>query len=378
MSPVSANFLKLSVIGDILASVIDDILGLDAVGTATSSGEGEALVSTMRDVALRAGVSAKTVSRVMNNDRYVSDDVRTRVLAAVEELDYIPNAMARTFRSGQDTVIGIAVPDVDSFFGPVIQAVEGIARARGVSTFVSCLGEDPQGEQAALETLLSRHLVGLLITPIGPDQSYLKPWRERTCMMFVDRRPKRLVADSVIHDDIAGARLAIMHLVDHGHRRIAFVGDELEVASTARRRNGYESTLFDAGIGMDPFLVALGAHHRPVVQQLLALPDPPTAIFSANPECSQQVVRQLLAQGRRDITVIGFGDFPMADALDPPVTVVEQDPLTLGARAVDLLFQRVDEPDKRHRRQTVLPVRLIPRGCCELVPANSGWRARGS
>lgn len=319
-------------------------------------------MSTMRDVAHRAGVSAKTVSRVMNNDRYVSDDVRERVLRAVDELDYVPNAMARSFRAGQDSVVGIAVPRFDPFFGEVIQTVEEIARGRGVAVFVTCLGEDPDNEQPALESLLSRHLVGLIVAPVSGDQSYLKPWRDRTAMMFIDRRPKKLMADSVVEDDHGGTMAAITYLVEQGHRRIAFAGDSLAVATTARRRQSYETTLFDAGIGLDPFLVSWHADVLPSVPRVLQLADPPTAVFSASPACSEQVVRQLHLAGRTDVEVVGFGDFPLADILTPPVTVVEQDPGELGRVAAERLFQRVDDPDKRFRRQTVLPVRLVIRG----------------
>ncbi len=162
-------------------------------------------MSTMRDVARLAGVSAKTVSRVMNNDRYVSDEVRTRVLQAVEELQYVPNVMARSFRAGQDTAIGVAVPSVGGFFGQVVDAVERIARDRGSAVYLTCLGQDPDGEQAAIEALLSRNIVGLIAAPIADDQSYLRTWRERTAMVFVDRRPRKLGAAFVVHDDNAGA-----------------------------------------------------------------------------------------------------------------------------------------------------------------------------
>ena len=189
----------------------------------------------MRDVAMRAGVSAKTVSRVMNNDRYVSDDVRERVMRAVSELEYVPNAMAKSFRSGQASAIGIAVPVLDPFFSQVVQTIEEIARSRGVAVFVTCLGDDPDDEQPAVESLLSRNLAGLIIAPIAQDQSYLKPWRNHTAMLFIDRRPKRFVADSIIGDDYDGARKIIDHLIAHGHRRIAFAGDS---TSPCRRPPG--------------------------------------------------------------------------------------------------------------------------------------------
>src|SRR5690349_19419315 len=215
MSPVTEKFLELSVTGDRATPVIGDILAgtrrsygrpsmrrnrlRSGCGTGRPS-EDEAAVSTMRDVAKLAGVSAKTVSRVMNNDRYVSDDVRTRVLQAVDQLQYVPNVMARSFRSGQDAAIGVAVPAVTGFFGYVVEAVERIARDRGVAMYLTCLGDDPDGEQAAVEALLARNVVGLLLAPVADDQSYLKPWRERTSMVFLDRRPRKLSAAYVVHD----------------------------------------------------------------------------------------------------------------------------------------------------------------------------------
>lgn len=326
----------------------------------------------MRDVASHAGVSAKTVSRVMNNDRYVSDDVRERVMLAVGELEYVPNAMAKSFRSGQASAIGIAVPTLDPYFSSIVQAVEEIARLRGVAVFVTCLGDDPDDEQPALESLLSRNLTGLIVAPVAGDQSYLKPWRNNTAILFIDRRPRKFVADSIVGDDGEGTRKIIDHLVGHGHRRIAFAGDSLTVPTTSRRRQVYETALFDSGVAaLDPFLVALNADRVPVVPRLLALASPPTAIFSASPNCSQHVAWQLHAAGRTDVALVGYGDFMMADTLTPPVTVIDQDPVRLGRIAANGLFQRIDEPDKHFRRSTVLPVTLVTRGSCGLIPASA-------
>ncbi|HEY5880455.1 MAG TPA: LacI family DNA-binding transcriptional regulator, partial [Nakamurella sp.] len=286
-------------------------------------------------------------------------------LQAVDELQYVPNMMARSFRSGQDTAVGVAVPAVTGFFGHVVEAVERIARDRGVAMYLTCLGHDTAAEQAAIETLLGRNVVGMLIAPIAEDQAYLKPWRERTSMVFLDRRPRKLTAAYVVHDDKGGTRLAVTHLLDHGHRRIAFAGDSPHVPTTSHRRTTYELTLFDGGVAVDPFLVAWEADTHAVVPRLLALSDPPTAIFSANPSCSMSIARQLHAMGRTDVVLVGFGDFPMADTLTPPITVIEQDPTELGTLAANRLFRRIDEPDKRLPRQTVVPVSLIRRGCCE-------------
>src|SRR3954468_18260168 len=241
----------------------------------------------MREVAALAGVSAKTVSRVLRNDRYVSDEVRLRVERAVAELQYVPNALARTFRSGSDNAIGVAVPDIsDPFFAALTHAVETVARARGSAVIVTSLGSDEAGERAGLEALLGRQLAGLIATPISRDQSYLAPWLSRTTIVFVDRPPRGVKADSVIEDDVAGAREATAHLLAHGHRRVAFIGDTLEIATTARRLKGYRDALAQAGLDAEAGLVVLeadtGLTSADLTAELLAFPEPPTAIFSSN------------------------------------------------------------------------------------------------
>ena len=330
-------------------------------------------MSTMREVATRAGVSAQTVSRVLKNDKYVSDGARERVLRAVDELNYVPNVLAKTFRSGRDTVVGIAVPDVaDPFFGQVTRAVERIARDRGVAVFVTSIGEDPVYERPALEALLSRQLIGLIVAPIAADQSYLEKWQASTTMVFIDRQPRQLNADSVVEDDFGGAKKATTHLVQHGHRRIAFIGDALTVPTTQRRLEGYQAALAEADLAEDWSLISLGTAVQPtimpVVPPLLDLPQPPTAIFSSNARCTQQVVPQLHRIRRDDVALISFGDFPMADTLTPSISVIDQNPANLGTFAARRLFDRVDKPNKRFRRHTVLPVTLVPRGSCEFGP----------
>jgi LacI family transcriptional regulator len=326
-------------------------------------------MSTMRQVAHRAGVSAKTVSRVMHDDRYVSAEVRRRVEQAIEELQYVPNVLARTFRSGRGDALGVAVPDIsDPFFATLTHEVERVARSRGVAVFVTSLGDEGADERPAVEALLGRRVTGLITTPTSADQSYLRPWQDRIPIVFIDRPPSRITADSVVEDDFAGARAATAHLVGHGHRRIAFIGDRLTVMTTARRLDGYRAALAGAGIPADPDLVALGAGSGAeagrVARDLLARADPPTALFSSNGRCSIGVVPALQAAGRGDLPFISFGDFPLADALQPPLSVVDQDPAAVGHTAVTRVFERLDHPNRRLRRTVVLPVHLLTRGSC--------------
>jgi LacI family transcriptional regulator len=336
-------------------------------------------MSTMRQVAALAGVSAKTVSRVMRNDRYVSDDVRQRVEQAIAELQYVPNVLARTFRSGSDTAIGVAVPDIsDPFFAAVTHAVEQVARTRGVAVFVTSLGDEGADERAGVEALLGRQLGGLISTPISPDQSYLRPWQSRMPIVFIDRPPGKINADSVVEDDLGGAREATAHLIHHGHRRIGFIGDTLGIATTTRRFEGYRMALAEAGIDEDADLIALGAtitiDTATITLNLLNTPRPPTALFSSNARCSLGVVPALQAVRRTDIALISFGDFPLASSLQPALTVVDQDPEAVGRLAVDRLFERIDHPTRRLKRRIVLPVTLVPRASCS-CPDDPGARS---
>jgi LacI family transcriptional regulator len=326
-------------------------------------------MSTMRQVAERAGVSAKTVSRVINNDRYVSDDVRRRVDAAIAELSYVPNLLARTFRSGRDPAIGVAIPDIsDPFFATLTREVEQIARSRGVAVFITSLGQNGAEEQGRVEALLGRQLIGMITTPIAADQSYLRPWQDRTIMVFIDRSPSKITADSVVEDDHSGAYQATEHLLGHGHRRIAFIGDSVATPTTARRLQGYRAALRDAGVGEDAQLVLLGpamaVEAAEAVVDLLSLAEPPTAIFSSNARCTIAIIPALQAAGHSAIPLTSFGDFPLAEAIQPPPSVIDQDPVSVGRVAATRLFDRIEHPNRRLKRTIVLPVPLIVRGSC--------------
>ncbi|GAA4671777.1 LacI family DNA-binding transcriptional regulator [Frondihabitans cladoniiphilus] len=287
------------------------------------------------------------------------------------DLKYVPNMMARTFRSGRASVIGIAVPDIgDPFFAAIIRSVDREARVRGMSTAVTSLGGDPALEQHTLEALLRLQVNGLVLAPISDDQSYLGPWLENMPAVFIDRAPSKITADSFVEDDFGGAFLATRHLFELGHRRIAFVGDEASVVTTGQRLRGYLAAVDELGLGEHPELIRRAATEdaAEAVTSLLAEPDAPTAIFSSNARTSLEVFPALQRSDRTDVALISFGDFPMAAALQPSVSVIDQDPDRLGRLATERLFARLETPSKRLKRTTVLPVTLIERGSSK-VPA---------
>lgn len=328
-------------------------------------------MTTMKDVAERARVSSKTVSRVLRNDRYVTDGVRERVMEAVRELNYLPNMLAVTFRSGREGAIGVAVPDIaDPFFASIIKVVEIEARLHQTAVIVTSLGYEPDHEQDAVETLLRRQITGLISCPVSADQSYLRPWQDRTAMVFIDRSPKRLTADSVVEDDLGGARAAVEHLLGHGHSRIAFVGDTERLSTTLLRLQGYRAALEDAGQEPDESLIYLGPTATASVDTALgALADldpPPTAVFSSNARCTLDLIPAMQRMALTDTSIVSFGDFPMAQSLRPAITVIDQSPNEVGRLAAERLFLRVAQPNRRLRRRTLLPVSLVERDSCQL------------
>lgn len=325
-------------------------------------------MTTMRDVAARAGVSTKTVSRVFNDDPHVLPATRSIVEQAMRELNYVPNVLATTFRAGRTSVIGVAVPDiVDPFFAAISRAVEDTARERGISTLVTSLG-DPDDEREAIESMLGRQLSGLVVAPVGTDHSWLDRWREHTPIVFVDRAPVGLATDTFTEADEAGAVLAVQHLFSHGHRRVAYVGDVVHLSTEMKRLEGWRRAQREAGIDVDDDLVRVFVSDRDAAREavaaLRALPDPPTAIFSANARCSMALAFELRES---PIAMVGFGDFPMADALTPSISVIDQDPRRLGALAADRIFARL-EGAPGETESTVLDVTLVERESCRAAP----------
>ena len=244
-------------------------------------------MSTLRDVAARAAVSVTTVARVVRGDKYVRPEVQQRVRAAIDELAYVPNLVARSLRTGREDAIGIAVPEItDSFYAQIVQTVERSARARGMATIVTSFGDDPASEQSAVEALLSRQIVGLISVPVAADQSYLRHWQDRVAMVFIDREPIGITADNVVEDDVGGARAAVSHLIAHGHRRIAFLGDPPTVPTAGRRLEGYTAALREHGCLVDDALIRVGSDvsgdPATTLRALLDADDAPTAVFSAN------------------------------------------------------------------------------------------------
>ena len=331
----------------------------------------------MREVAALAGVAIKTVSRVMNEVPTVDPELVERVRGAADMLGYRPNLTASSLRrgAGRTATIGLLLDDVSNpFSAALLRAVEDEARARGVQVLIGSLDEDPDREREMARTLIDRQVDGLIIVPAGQDQSYLlAESRHGVCAVFLDREPRLFNSDAVLSDNRGGAIAAVEHLLARGHERIGYLGDRPIVATSGQRFEGYERALEGAGIAIDPRVIAHGLRTLDdaarATTEMMASPDPPTALFASQNLVTIGVATALHRLGvENKVALVGFDDFVLADVLKPGVTVIAQDAAGLGRLAAQLLFAR-RAGDTTPPRTHVVPVRLVPRGSGEIMLA---------
>ena len=305
----------------------------------------------MRDVAALAGVSLKTVSRVVNGVSTVDPALAARVRDASGKLGYRPNLTASSLRrsDGRTATVGMLVEDAANPFSAVLmRAFENVARDRGVLVLFGSLDEDADREQELAGALIDRRVDGLLIVPASRDHSYLLKERAAgTCMVFIDREPRLLDSDAVISDNRTGAISAMNHLLDAGHRRIGYLGDRLSIATAAQRLDGYRHALELARIAVDERIIWHEASSEEAAieatTRMMRLADPPTALFTGQNLVTIGASRALRALDlQHRVAMVGFDDFPLADLLRPGITVVAQDVTAIGKLAAEILFRRLD------------------------------------
>lgn len=333
--------------------------------------------ATMRDVAALAGVGIKTVSRVVNGESGVSPAMVERVTRAARELSFQPDMIAGNLRRAgrRSRSLGLLLASVDNPFAASIhRAVEDVAEARGVAVFSASTDEHPDREPVLVAAFTSRRVDGLIITGTGIDQRYLLPEIQAgTPVVVVDRPPVGIDVDHVLADNREGARTATHHLIRHGHRRIAILGDLGRIATAAQRLEGFHDAMRAAGIPVDPALVVEDLHDESAAfaaaRRLVTSPAPPTAIFSSQNLVTIGVFRALRSLDlHHQIALVGFDDFALADLLDPPVTVVAQDPAAIGRAAAERVFARLADGSLPAER-IIVPTRLVVRGAGEIRPA---------
>ena len=329
-------------------------------------------MATIRDVAQRAGVSVATVSHVINGTRKVAPETAARVRRAMEELDYHPNAVARSLRTRKTQAIGVVVSDITNpFFATLVRGAEDAAIEAGYSLIVCNSDETPEKEDLYVRLLWRRRMDGLLIAPVrdGASSAVQELARRQMPFVFIDRKAKGVEADAVLSDNVGGAYLATQHLIERGHKRIGIVLGIPGATTTEERLAGYRRALEEAGVPLAEDLVVWGGYRveggRRATAKLLSLSDPPTAIFSTNNLMTVGVLKELFHRKVRipkDVAVVGFDDLEWAEMANPPLTTVAQQPYEIGHQALALLLEQLSRECESPAREVRIPVVLKLRG----------------
>ena len=332
---------------------------------------------TLRQVAALAGVSMKTVSRVLNGERNVSVATAAKVQMSAAQLGFRLNVMARELRAGAvSSTVGLLIGDLaNPFYSRIARGAERELRTRGLRLITASTDEDSTLEWALAQDMLDRRVRALLMVPSSDDHGYLDVDRRHGLpVVFLDRPPSNIVADTIVLDNVGGARCAVEHLLAQGHRRIALIGDLSRLSTHRERVAGFRQSMLGAGADPDAY-VSADSHEVSASEArtlaLLELADPPTALFSTNNRITAGALRALRAWSQRQPgrplpALVGFDDVDLGDLLG--VTVMSHNPEDMGRLAVVTALERMDG-DQRPPRTIVLPTTLVIRGSGERPPS---------
>lgn len=331
-------------------------------------------MATIRDVAKKAGVSVSTVSHVVNETRFVSEETSARVLAAMEELNYQPNRLARSLRrkDKRTHTIGLLIPDsTNPFFAEVLRGVEDASFDAGYNVILCNSDDNPDKELNYIDVLLSKQVDGIVLVSAGAHEETLELLsRRKGTAVIVDREFDGADLDSVVVDNERGGYDATRYLIDLGHRRIGCIAGPSLLTPSAGRIRGYRRALAEAQIPLDETLIVPG-DFRPQsgyasAKKLLKLIPPPTAIFACNDMMAIGALGAINQDGLKvpaDLSLIGFDDITLASYSIPPLTTIAQPSHKMGLLATELLLQRLLDPSAPPRRALLYPSIVVRESC---------------
>jgi LacI family transcriptional regulator len=329
-------------------------------------------MADIREVARRARVSLGTVSNVLNHPELVSEETRTRVQRAIDELGFVRNGSARHLRVGSTQSIGLVVLDVTNpFFTEVARGAEDAASERGYIVILCNSDNSPRKEKNYLRVLEEQRVAGILIVPVEGNTNYAQALhRSDTSLVLLDRVSQDVNTCSVSVDDVYGGELAGRHLLELGHRRIAYIHGPFSSAQYADRLVGLRRAVVETKLDPDAAIASIAAEtdnaHAGVacVDAFLKLVDRPTAIFCGNDYLAMGVMYELARRQvnvPQDVALIGYDDIDLAPMLAVPLTTIRQPKYDLGFAATNLLLDEIVNKDAHEHRQIVFRPELIVR-----------------
>lgn len=329
-------------------------------------------MATMDDVARAAQVSVSTVSHVINGTRKVHIETAQKVEQAIAALGYIPNTLARSLARSATSTIGVAIPALSNhYFAETVQAIDTECAKHGLMMLLTDTHDDPAQELRVIQSLHQRRVDGIIFAPSSDPQelalNYLKANQVPT--VLVDRLHGQDF-DQVGVENVQSTAEMIKHLIEHGHRRIGFLSGTPEISTSAERLHGYRVALERAGISFEDSLVECGfSNIKPAqlaTQRLLNLKDPPSAIMASNNLMTigaMHALRERHINVPKEMALVGFDDFDWAGIFNPRLTVISQPLKQQGSLAVQLLIQRIQEPERAHEILRLKPKLMIRDSC---------------
>lgn len=340
---------------------------------------------TRKDVAKRAGVSVAVVSYVVNDGpRPVTPETRAKVEKAIEELGYYPNELARGLRLQQSSTIGLITPDfTNPVYGEIAEGIQEVCLPIGYLMLFVYSGNNPEREKELLLMFRAKHVDGVIMQPVTSDPlEALKPLRKAKIPVVLLQHDCPGVP-CVVLTDVQGGQLATQHLLGWGHQRIGLIKGRLPSAARAEERLiGYRQMLVAAGIVPDPALVIESDVTQNAgylaMQQLLALPEPPTAVFCHNDVLALGAMHAIQAAGLSipgDISVVGYDDTAGSAHLAPPLTTIRFSRKEKGRQAATMLFQAIEQDEEYVPYTVEIPVKLVERASTG-PPPQASWKQR--
>jgi len=344
-------------------------------------------MANIKDVAEKAGVSITTVSHVINETRYVSDDLKTRVQSAMEALNYRPNTLARSLRSGRSRTIGLVIPDISNlFFAEISRKIEDKGFEFGYSVILCNTDDDLEKEKRYIDVLLEKQVDGIIFISAGEaKENILKQMEMDIPIVVADRDIPSLTSDVVLIDNHEGGYEATNYLITLNHKRIACITGPSLVTPSALRVEGYKHALKDAGIPINESLICQGDFRyesgENCMRNLLKNPEPPTAVFVCNDMMALGAFRAIHECGMKipdNISVVGFDNIPLSQTAYPALTTMAQPIAEMANISVDLLVERIQYKQKLKRnheieldfKRLVLKAYLVERESCSVLSSN--------
>lgn len=327
--------------------------------------------ASIKDVAVRAGVSVATVSHVINNTRFVSDSTKKKIMDAMEELKYVPNSMARSLRTNKTKTVALLVPDISNFFfTEIAEAIESVLSKKGYSLFLCNTGENIAIEKKQIMHMSAQLVSGIIIAPTSRSFDYRSMFTDVNYpLVFIDRKTDKMQADVIMVDGKSATYKAVSEFISKGHRRIGYIAGRDGLSTTDERLAGYKEAIADNGLALDDKLIKKGDSKYEsgycLTEELLMETDA-TAIFVSNNLMSVGAMKCLANKNvsiPERMAIVGFDDYNWATITNPPLSTIKQPVSKLGVMAAELILKRIENPEGEYMQYN-LPAEFVVRKSC--------------